>query len=135
MTPPRNTYLNRKKSIRERLKAGRITPDEARELKDEARAKYHAAMNGDTRLMLHDTGQGYIDNHPEPLPCTAPCPGGKGYKCSCPCGGTYHGAAYGREPWKVQHETMNFKDRVKLGLLTMDDLEMRRQWIADGRPI
>ena len=110
------TYKNRKKTIRQRFQAERITAEQRARLLAEARARYEQETETEAvRIALERVrrGQEYIANGgtvprpdllsstPSSTECCAECVGAEGTKCRCACEGANHGAAMGTPPESV----------------------------------
>ena len=105
----RKRHDNRKRYLRDQLRAGKITPDEYVELRTESLERCRAERllddpRSDTWQVLHDEtvarGEHHINRHEAPGSdgwCVPECVGAVGQDCRCYCGGVNHAA------WRGDH--------------------------------
>ena len=98
LTAAKKTHLNRKKTIRRRHQAGRITDEERDRLMERALRDHRGetARTAQQRAAIEAARWGRMEDcHPE-------CVAAQGLVCSCPCLGANHGSAWGTPPESVR---------------------------------
>lgn len=131
-------FKNRKKTIRRRRDAGKITPAEAAQLTREARDQYFAEYDRNQQREAIQVGAEWCTENPDhdaarevsAGSCDHLCLGARGKQCHCRCEGRNHGLANGPQARAVQ-ASKKTRTWVDDALLAPRNLATR--WCTTGK--